>query len=363
VLALAAACGPAQGGPGGEPPPPASVEVTRVEPRLLRNVVHIPGQLTAAATVELRVEEEGVLEAIEFAEGATVEQGAVLFRLRDDEERAALQEAEAELALAEAVLGRTRRLVARDVSSTAELERVAAERDVAAARVERARVALARRTILAPFEGAMGALLVAPGDRVRTTTPLTRIDAIDRLQLEFSLPESALGLVSPGAPVRIRVAPYPEDRFDGAVYFVSPSVDPEARRFLVKAWIPNPGRRLRPGLFAEIEAEIERRPDAILVPESALVYGLEGTSVWRLDGDDRVHPVPVEVGVHQEGLVEIRSGLAPGDRVVVAGIHKVSAGEPVRPVESAPAPSPRTLAEDPAGPEAGAAPARGRDAS
>ena len=368
LVLLLAACGPAEGGEGGDGgfggPSTPTVEVMLVEPQRLREVVTIPGQLEAELSVNLRVETEGVLASIEFAEGARVEEGDVLFRLRDDEERARLEEARARLALTEAVYRRTRRLVERDVSSQAELDRVKAERDVAAAEVEVARVARERTLLRAPFDGVMGALVVAPGDRVTDATELTRIDAIDRLQLLFTLPESALGVVRTGLPLEVRVAPYPGERFPGEIYFVSPTLDPQARRLLVKAWLPNADHRLRPGLFAEIDAEIQDRDDALLVPESALVYGLEGISVWRLDGDDRAHPAPVDLGVRQEGRVEVKRGLTPGDRVVVAGIHKVSAGLQVEPVtaEGEPAPS-RDLAEDPAEPDAAAgrpgAPGRG----
>jgi membrane fusion protein (multidrug efflux system) len=201
---------------------------------------------------------------------------------------------------------------------------------VARARVEVSRVGLARMQVRAPFDGLMGALWVSPGDRVTRDTVLTQADAITRLQLLFYLPEQAVAAVKPGIPVKIKVAPYPDERFAGEVYFVSPTLEPEGRRILVKAWMPNPERRLRPGLFAEIEAEIDRRDDALLVPDSALVYDLEGTFVWKVDAESRAHRVPVELGVHQEGKVEVAKGLAPGDVVVSAGIHKVKDGQRVR---------------------------------
>jgi membrane fusion protein (multidrug efflux system) len=340
ALALAlASCSDTQGAPaGGGGPRAAVVEIGVVHPEMLRDLIRFPGQLAAEATVELRTETEGILESVEFEEGAAVEEGQVLFRLRDAEERARLQEARAELSLAEARWERTKKLVEREVASTADLDRTAAERDVAAARVARARVELERRTIRAPFDGLIGALEVAPGDSLREQTTLTRIDAVDRLQLRFSLPELALGRVAIGAPVSITVAPYGDEKFAGEVYFVSPSVDPQSRRGLVKAWIPNPKHRLRPGMFAEVEAEIARRDGAILVPEAALVHGLEGTTIWRVGPDERASGVPVEVGLRQDGRVEV-SGLAPGDRVVVAGVHKVSEGGLVRDARATPPPA------------------------
>jgi membrane fusion protein (multidrug efflux system) len=280
--------------------------------------------------VRVRAELEGILETIEFAEGQHVDKGQDLFTLRDDEQRAELAEAEASLALAEATHRRTRTLERQDVTSAAALEKAAAELAVARAQVELARVQLERTRIRAPFDGLMGALLVSPGDRIRRTTDLVQIDAIDRLQLLFHLPEQVVAAVRPGIPVRIRVAPYPDEFFPGEVYFVAPTLEPEGRRVLVKAWVPNAERRLRPGLFAEIEAEIDRRDDALLVPDSALVYDLEGTFVWRIDADSRARRAPVEVGLRQQGQVEIARGLAPGDVVVAAGIHKVKDGDKVR---------------------------------
>jgi len=334
ALLLAAGCGTGAdeageaGGSGG--PSDAVVELVTVRPEVLRNLVSIPGQLASEYAVEIRPEVEAVLESIEFAEGDRVEKGRVLFRLRDDEQRAELAEAEAALGLAEATHRRTRTLNREQVSSAAQLERAAAERAVARARVEAASVELEKTVIRAPFDGLMGALLVAPGDRVRRTTKLSQIDAIDRLQLLFYLPESAVPLVRPGIPVRVGVAPYPGERFHGEVYFVAPTLEPEGRRVLVKAWVPNADHRLRPGLFADIEAEVARRDDALLVPDSALVYDLEGTFVWKVGAESRAERAPVEVGLRQDGRVEIESGLAPGDTVVAAGIHKVKEGQRVR---------------------------------
>jgi membrane fusion protein (multidrug efflux system) len=333
-----AACGNGEARPGGPSGgPSATVEVVEVRPEELRNVVEIPGQLESENTVTVRSEIEGVIAEIGFEEGETVEAGRVLFRLRDEEQHARLREAEAELALAEEVHQRTQELARRNVSSAAQLDRARAELAVARARVELARVQLDRTRIRAPFAGVVGARRVAIGERVREETALVQLDAIDRLQLVFSLPEAAVGVVHPGAPVRIRVAPYRDEIFEGEVFFVSPTLDPAGRRLGLKAWIENPGRRLRPGLFATIEAEIERREAALLVPESSVVYDVDGVHVWRVADDGRAERVPVEVGLHLDGRVEVREGLSAGDQIVSAGAHKLQAGARVERSEPSPA--------------------------
>ncbi|MEN8180936.1 MAG: efflux RND transporter periplasmic adaptor subunit [Myxococcota bacterium] len=321
-----AACGSEAPTDGAPFSPVATVEVATLQPEPLRNVVEIPGQLESEHTVWVRSEIEGIIGSIEFDEGQEVEAEQILFRLRDDEQTARLREAEAELALAEEVHRRTQKLANQNVSSAAQLDRARAERGIARARVELARVQLERTRIPAPFTGVLGARAVSIGERVGEETQLVQLDSLDRLQLVFSLPEVAVGIVQPGAPVRIRVAPYPEERFDGEVFFVSPTLDPLGRRMVLKAWIPNPDGRLRPGLFATIEAEIERREDALIVPETAVVHDVDGIYVWRVGDDDAAERVPVVVGLHVDGRVEVREGLQAGDEIVTAGTHKLQEG-------------------------------------
>jgi membrane fusion protein (multidrug efflux system) len=96
---------------------------------------------------------------------------------------------------------------------------------------------------------------------------------------------------------------------------------------VLKAWVPNEHGRLRAGLFANVELEIDRREGALLVPESALVYDRKGTYVWRDDGEGRATRVPIEIGLRRRGMVEVSLGLRGGDRIVSAGTHKVSEGD------------------------------------
>lgn len=328
--ALAVGCSDGDAARGGFEPKPVVVEVVRVQPELVRDIVALTGQLEAELSVQVRPDTPDVLETIEFAEGASVAKGDVLFTLRSDEEQARLREALAEYQLKKLVFERTEKLAKRDISSPAALDRARAELAREQARVEAARVELERTTIRAPFDGMMGALFVAPGARVEPDVVLTQIDKIDRLQIVFTLPEIAVGLARPGIPFEFTVAPFPGETFMGEVYFVAPTLDPQTRRMLVKGWVPNPDRRLRPGLFANIRAEIGQHPDALMVPESALALDREGTFVWRVSDSDTAERVPVRTGLRVEGRVEIVEGLGAGDRVVAAGTNKVKSGSTVR---------------------------------
>ncbi len=325
ALLIVAACGePESAQPRG--PRAAAVEIVRLDPQPFTDRIDLVGQLEAEESVMLRPEISGVVAEIGFDEGQTVTTGQVLFRLRDEEQRAELRAAVAERELAADIYQRTQELSQREVSAEAELDRARAELESAEAGVELARVELDRMQIRSPFDGAVGARWVSPGDRVDSNTDLVQIDNIERLQLLFTLPEMAVSLARTGLTVSLSLAPFPDERFHGEVYFVSPTLDPASRRLLLKAWIPNPDGRLRPGQFATLDLEVEHIPDALLAPESAIVYDSSGAFVWRVAEGDVAERVDVELGPRTEGAVVVRSGLRAGDAVVSAGTHKVYPG-------------------------------------
>jgi membrane fusion protein (multidrug efflux system) len=307
-------------------PPSVTVEMHTVAPQTIRDIVDFVGALEAEESVVIRTEMEGTIQTVDFDEGQEVNAGDLLFRLRDDEERALLNEAEARLILAEEEFRRAEVLARKNALSQAELDRARAERRVTEAQRNRRKVELERTEIRAPFEGVLGARLVSPGDRVEHDTELVRLDAVDRLRLIFSLPEIALALARVGMPVDIKVVPYPDEKFSGEVYFVAPALDPRNRRLLVKAIIPNPDHRLRPGMFANIRVEIARKDNVLVIPESAIAYDAVGAFVWRVGSDSSAERVGVELGIRRENRVEVVSGLKAGDRIVSGGTHKVTTG-------------------------------------
>lgn len=292
--------------------------------------LNLVGQLEADEVVMLRPETEGVVTEVAFAEGSEVTRGTVLFRLRDDWQRARLREAEAQVALTDQAWRRAQTLAGEKILSGAELDQATANRDAARARLDVARVELERMTIRAPFDGVVGTRLVSPGDRVTAATDLVQIDAVATLKLAFPVPEPIIDWVKPGMTLAVSVAPYPGERFPGTVYFVAPALDPRNRQLLLKATIPNPERRLRPGLFATVLLDrAVAHEDVVIAPESAVVYDPAGTYVWRLDAEGKPARAPVTLGQRTKGRVEVKTGLAAGDRVVSAGTNKVIPGVPV----------------------------------
>lgn len=307
-------------------PPASVVETIRVESRLFSERIEIVGQLAAAESVVIRPEIAGVVASVEFEEGQHVRAGDVLFVLHADEQRAILRQAQASRVLADDVFDRTEALSKVQVSAASDLTRAKAGVASAKAEVDLARVDVARTQIRAPFDGALGARHVSPGDWVDSDVELVQIDAIDRLQLQFSLPEQQIALAQPGLEVTARVAAYSEERFAGEVYFISPSLDPLSRRLALKAWVANGDGRLRPGMFARVELEVDRTEHAIVLPESSIAYDTSGPFVWRVTSENLAERVGVELGPRRKGEVVVRDGIDVGDTIVTTGTHKVFAG-------------------------------------
>lgn len=325
-------------------PPPAFVETVLIEPEDVEDILEFVGQLDSAHSVVLKPEISGIVETILFVEGKSVEAGAPLVQLRDREQRARLREAEATVSLTRSRYQRARNLLEQNAESEAGVEGAKAEYEIARAHLDLAKIQLDRTLVRAPFEGVVGARMVSPGERVNPgsdrrgsgggggeASGLVRIDSLDEMELIFTLPEPVMALAREGVRVSVRVAPFPGETFGGVIYFVDPRVDATSRRVLVKAKVPNPERKLRPGLFAKLKLEISSRKDALMVPEEAVVYGRNGTFVWRIV-DGLAVSVPVELGIRQPGRVELRTGVQAGDRVVSAGTHKLRAGSPVNDV-------------------------------
>jgi membrane fusion protein (multidrug efflux system) len=337
-MAALLGCDRAESGRGAQGPPPPVVEVVTVATGPLRDALALVGQLEADESVMLRPETSGVIASVEFAEGDQVKGGTVLFRLRDDEQRARLAEAEAQLTLAGQSHDRAAALAGERILARHELDRMIAERNAARARADLAKVELERTQIRAPFDGLLGRRLVSPGERVSNETPLVQLDAIARLKLIFTVPERIIAVLRPGLPLTLAVAPYPDRRFSGEVFFVAPTVDPANRQMLAKAWVPNTTGELRPGLFTTMELEVAKRDDAIAIPEAAIVYDAQGDFVWRLNAENVAERAPVKLGIRREGRVEVIAGLAAGDRVVSAGTNKVIPGHAVQVADAVPIP-------------------------
>ena len=345
VAALAA--GLAACGGDGSPEGPVGVPVT-IAPVVtmdLEDRIEATGQLVARDHAEIAAEVAGRVTEILVEEGSAVRANdAVLAidperrNLERESARARLDEARAQQREQQREYERVVELRQKGVASETRLEQTDTALKLARARVAAAEAelgvldrALRDARVAAPFDGLVARRLVSRGEYVTQGQKLFELVALDPIEVEFFVPEVDSSRVAVGQTVDVRVAPFPDESFDGQVTIVSPTIDPRSRTLRVKAQLANRDGQLRPGLFARIDLGVALRPDVPMVLEEAVLRRAEGAIAFRTGDGNRVERVAVETGAHQAGYVEVLKGLSPGDLVVSRGGDRLSDGQVVVP--------------------------------
>jgi membrane fusion protein (multidrug efflux system) len=322
----------------GDEAPPAAVAappvlVGEVEAHRVEDRIEATGQLLARSQAAVAAQVGGQITEIARDEGAAVGEGELVIeidperrRLEAQSARAMLAQAEAQASEAERELARIEKLHAQGVAADAKLDQVrtalrsaASNRESLEAQLGMMERSLRDSSVRAPFAGLVARRHVSEGEFVSPGQKLFDLVALDPIEVEFHLPERDSSRVAIGAPVAVRVAPFPDEAFEATVTVVSPTIDAATRTLRVKASLANPDGRLRPGLFARADLGVAVREGVAMIPEEAVLQRADGPVAFLLVGADRVARRPLELGVIRGGLVEVRSGLAVGDRVVVRG--------------------------------------------
>lgn len=330
VLALlAAACNKAKsasaggGGNAGGGMPPMPVEVAVAIRDTVVDAIQATGQIEALQSTELRPEVQGRLTRILVREGQAVTEGTPLFKVDDAELKAQVEQAEAERDVARQSLERTKQLIAQNAASQADLETADANARSKQATFELLRTRLDRTVVRAPFAGLVGRRLASVGDYVTPLTPLITLQSINPQQAVFQVPERYAERLQLGQLVSFQVAALPGKNFSGEVVFVDPVVELPGRSILIKARVPNPEGRLQAGMFIEARLATEIRPNAVVVPEDALLPFAGATFVWVVK-DGAADRRQVSLGVRTAGWAEIQGGgIEAGDQVVVGGAERL----------------------------------------
>lgn len=315
----------------------ASVETKELEP-----FDELSGRVEAVHRVDVRPRVSGYVTAVHYREGTEVAAGTALFTIDPRPYKAAYARAQAELARASArvdltriEVARTEKLLAASAVPRTELDTQRslngqAEADVQAAKaaVALAQLDLEFAEVRAPIAGRTGRALVNVGDYVAAATPLTTVVSTDPVYVYFTGDERTFlryAAHAESGTIALGLADETGYPHTGKVDFVDNRLDPSTGTILVRAVVPNPDKRLAPGLFARVKlAEGAATPVALVADRAILtdqdrkyVYVLEGDTVARRD---------VELGRAIDGMRVITKGVKPGDRVIVDGIQKVFPG-------------------------------------
>ena len=356
--------------PGGAPQqapqtPPPVVDVDTVRTAAIVETREAVGTVRAFESIVVTAKAPGTVQAITFEEGARVKAGDELLRLDADERRADIEQAVAEMRRAAAQRDETRvrleratalrRTGAGTEAQVADLSAQLATLDSAIASAGARRKAAEARlddlTIRAPFAGRLGSRAVSVGAYVSPGTRITTLDDLSRVRLDFSVPENILATLKVGRAVRALSAAFGERMFEGRVTLIDPRIDPVTRTAKLTAEFPNPDEALKPGMFLSVALEVTNKPNAVVVPEEAIVGEGLRHLVFVVKDDRTIDRRVVRIGQRQSTVVEILDGVKPGETIVVRGVQRVRPGMTV-------APRPVTAGSLSSGDRAAAAPER-----
>ena len=348
---------PPAGGPGMGMPPP-EVAVVSVQPQTLPLTFEYTGQLAGSRDIEVRARVTGILQARYFTEGGLVKAGQSLFKIDPSPFNAASAGAEADIAAAEARMAQAQRNAARlkplieakaisqkDYDDAASAEQIAAA-DLKAAKTKltEARLNLSYTRVESPISGIAGRALKSEGSLVSgpdvLLTTVTQVDPIyalfgvsDNEHLKLQRDADAGRLVMPKDgkfDVALRLADGTLYSRHGKMNFSDIRINGNTGTSELRAELPNPGGRLRPGEFVRVVLHGAQRINAIMVPQRAVLDGPQGKFVYILDAQSKAEIRPVEVGDWAGEAWVINSGLKAGDKVIVDGVMKIGPGAPVK---------------------------------
>ena len=326
------ACREARDNPATVAAGPQSIraEVYVVKDTSIREEVRLVGSVVANEEVQIVSEQARRLVRINFPDGATVRKGQLLFKLDDADLKAQLKKLAAQRRLSSAEESRSASLLKMEGISKQEYERVASSIEVLDAEMDAVRVQLDKTEIRAPFGGRTGIRRVSQGAFVQPNTPLVTLEDVDRVKIEFAVPEKYASRVRPGQEIRFTVE-NSDKTYAARVAVIEPKIDLDTRSLFIQAVADNRAGELVPGASAMIGLDLSAIEHTVLIPTRALIPGLESNSVL-LVRNGKAEKVRVETGLRTSRSVQVTGGLAYGDTIMTTNILRAKPGIPVQAV-------------------------------
>jgi multidrug efflux system membrane fusion protein len=293
------------------------------------------GSLRAVREVMLASETAGRVVAIRFEAGETARRGAPLVQLYDAPERADRAAAKAKADFARLQLARSRELAPTGAEPRELLEQRRADVQQAEAAVAQLDARIAQKVVRAPFSGRSGIRRVNLGQYLNPGDPIATLTALDRLYVDFTLPQQNLAQLHIGAEVQVTSDAWPGRSFTARVNAVEPVIGTDTRNVTVQATLANPGEALRPGMYVTAALQVPPEPAAIVVPATAIQTSAAGDNVIVVRGPNARREgvatiVPVQTGRRIGDDVVVTGGLKPGEMVVTAGQLRLQPGAKVK---------------------------------
>jgi membrane fusion protein (multidrug efflux system) len=315
-------------------PPPEAVTTVVAKQETWPAMFSVVGTMAAVHGVTVSADLPGTVDAINFDSGRAVQKGEVLVVLDTRQEKAQLASVEAQRDLAKINHARFQQLVNEGVISRVDYDKAVADQKATEANVGEIRAAIDRKTIRAPFTGVLGIRQANLGQYLAAGNPIVSLQSIDPIYVNFNVPQQMTAQMKPGRIVHLTSDSLPGLAFSGRINAVDSVVDEATRNIQVQATVTNPGGKLRPGMFVEVNVGVGANRSVIPLPASAVNYAPFGDSVYIVSdvkGPDGktfrgVRQQFVKIDGSRGDQVAVISGLNAGDEVVTSGVFKLRNG-------------------------------------
>jgi len=319
-------------------PPPDAVTTIVAAQEEWPSTLNAIGTVAAVQGVTVSADLPGVVDRIAFESGKAVQKGEVLVQLDTRQEQAQLAGAESQLQLARLNHDRMKGLVQQDAVSRAEYDTAAAALQQAEAKLSEIRATIERKTIRAPFSGVLGIRQVNLGQYLTGGAPVVPLQSLDPIYVNFAVPQQDAAQMRIGRTVQIAPNEPAGGKFSGRISAIDAVIDQSTRNVQVQATLPNPGARLRPGMFVQTQVILGAAQRVIALPTSSINYAPYGDSVFIVSDMKNEHGQAyrgvrqqvVKLGPARGDQIAVLSGIKPGEEVVTSGVFKLRNGAPIQ---------------------------------
>jgi membrane fusion protein (multidrug efflux system) len=318
---------------GSQVPPPISVTAATAEAAQWQRRIKAIGTLVAFQGVNVTTEVSGVITSINFDSGKEIKEASLLVELDNRTETANLEAAKARFDAADSQYRRLLKLKDQSFVTSNEIDKQASLVDIGKAEIRVAEVALAKKQIYSPFLGKLGIREVDLGQYVAPGDTIVTLLSLDKLYLDFTLPEVNFRDLVLDQSIEFKVRSYPDELFTAKVESWNPQLDANTRNIAIRAVVDNRKRLLAPGMFADMNVRSRNKVPVLTVPETAIFYNIYGEAVYILEkqpasdggteADFRLAARQVDVAYRNNGIAGVKSGLEAGDIVVTSGQLKL----------------------------------------
>ena len=351
------ASGPRRGGPGMGGRTPMTVELVGASRQTLVDRTFVVGNLIGQATVDVVPRVAGRIEAINVKLGDRVAKGQSIVKIEDRELReqltrlertldvnnANIANRESDLKGAEAVLNRMKTGYDRGITPRQNLEdaeirhnttvsQLTAARAQAAATqssIDELRITLSNTNVVSPVDGFVSRRALDPGAFAGANTVILSVVDISSVRLVANLVEKDFKRVQAGVEAEVEVDAFQGERFRGEVSRVAPVFDPATRTAAMEIEVPNPGFRLKPGMYARVQLTVDRKSNVLTVPRNSIVDTEGRRGVFLVPDGQTARFKEVTTGLQDGDRIEILSGLEDGAKVVTFGALALRDGDRV----------------------------------